>query len=217
MKLKMKRQRQTELPRFIVGALATAGASVANGATVQITFDNNVVSSLTGSGSFNGDLTGDLVVDAVGQTNVNGAWVFVPGYSQLAAGGRSFFSGMSFGFITLGGVRGEQADGADYVSLRGLVSLRFTDLRINGNMETYGWADLEVWGSRSGTELGKVQIHRLIFDEASTSAPTGVTSPSTGIQEWSATSAVPEASTSLGLLALGAGGLLTRRRSKRAA
>jgi hypothetical protein len=53
-----------------------------------------------------------------------------------------------------------------------------------------------------------VQIHRLIFDDAFTTAPTGLTSASTGIQEWSA---VPEPS-SLGLLALGAGGLLARRR-----
>ena len=35
MNVKMKRQGATELPRFAVGALAIAGASVANGATVQ--------------------------------------------------------------------------------------------------------------------------------------------------------------------------------------
>ena len=60
----MKRQESTtELPRFAVGALAIAGASAANGATVQITFTNNVVSSATGAVNFVADLTGDSVDD----------------------------------------------------------------------------------------------------------------------------------------------------------
>jgi hypothetical protein len=68
-----------------------------------------------------------------------------------------------------------------------------------------------------------VQIHRLIFDKDSTTAPTGVAYTDDAHTEFGSsgggggTSAVPEASTSLGLLALGAGGLLTRRRQKRAA
>jgi hypothetical protein len=61
-----------------------------------------------------------------------------------------------------------------------------------------------------------VQIHRLIFDDASTTAPTGLTSASTGIPEWQV-SAVPEPGSNLALLALGAGGLTLRRRLKRAA
>jgi hypothetical protein len=51
-------------------------------------------------------------------------------------------------------------------------------------------------------------VHRLIFDDASATAPTGLTSDSPAFPAWSA---VPEPS-SLGLLALGAGGLLARRR-----
>jgi hypothetical protein len=59
-------------------------------------------------------------------------------------------------------------------------------------------------------------VHRLIFDDASATAPTGVTSASTGIPEWQV-SAVPEPGSNLALLALGAGGLTLRRRLKRAA
>jgi hypothetical protein len=62
-----------------------------------------------------------------------------------------------------------------------------------------------------------VELHRFIFDDTTGAAPVGVTTATTGLSEYGATSAVPEASTSLGLLALGAGGLLTRRRQKRAA
>jgi hypothetical protein len=67
-----------------------------------------------------------------------------------------------------------------------------------------------------------VTVNRLIFDDATggtidglnanTTYTTYVAPPAGG-----GTSAVPEASTSLGLLALGAGGILTRRRQKRAA
>ena len=64
----MKRQGSTALPRFIVGALATAGASAASGATVQITFANNYVANTANGGltNFNGDLTGDTSTDVMG-------------------------------------------------------------------------------------------------------------------------------------------------------
>jgi len=65
----IKRQGSTELPRFIVGALATAGASLASGATVQIAFGNNVVSLATGTTNFVGDLTGDNHADMRGIAN----------------------------------------------------------------------------------------------------------------------------------------------------
>jgi hypothetical protein len=61
-----------------------------------------------------------------------------------------------------------------------------------------------------------VQIHRLIFDDVSTTRPTGLTSASTGIREWSV-AVIPEPGSNLALLALGAGGLTLRRRLKRMA
>jgi hypothetical protein len=60
MTTKMKRQGSTELPRFAAGALAIAGASAANAASVvQITFANNMVSYSTGVTLFVADLSGD--------------------------------------------------------------------------------------------------------------------------------------------------------------
>ena len=106
---------------------------------------------------------------------------------------------------------------------RALVSFTFSDARINNSLVTSGFLDLEGNATIGGD--ASMKIHRLIFNDASTTVPpgTGLTSATTGLSEWSApsggggTSAVPEASSSLGLLALGAGGLLTRRRQKRAA
>ena len=66
MKAKIERQGSNEIPRFAVGAHAIAGASAASGATVQITFANNYISSLTGTGSFAADLTGDGINDMIG-------------------------------------------------------------------------------------------------------------------------------------------------------
>jgi hypothetical protein len=204
MKSKMKRQRQTELPRFIVGALATA-ASAASGATVQITFANNVVSSSTGALNFVADLTGDNTADVD------------RGYKSSGSGGRASINaiGATSGLVlgSWSGTFAQRKLGGNYDNgsgvSRGLVQFRFMDARVNGGLVTTGWLDATASASSSfGSRGASVQIHRLIFDDAFTTAPTGLTSASTGIQEWSA---VPEPS-SLALLALGAGGLLARRR-----
>jgi hypothetical protein len=66
MKTKMKRQGSTELPRFAVGALAIAGASAANAATVQITFNGSFISSST-SNNLDTDIGNDGVIDLIGK------------------------------------------------------------------------------------------------------------------------------------------------------
>lgn len=81
---------------------------------------------------------------------------------------------------------------------------------MNGGFVTNGWLDVSATSGPAGQQ---VRIHRLIFDDASVTAPTGVTSSSPTFTEWQA---IPEPS-SLGLLALGAGGLLARRRREKTA
>jgi hypothetical protein len=193
-----------------VGALAIAGASAANAATVQITFANNVVSEATGLTNFVADLTGDQSPDVVGWSGIYTDRL-VRGFSNLertsALAQAGIYNGAFSVFVNEFDLNVVSA------SRRSLVSFSFVDSRI-GVGSINGWLDVAAFSS-SSEKL--VQIHRLIFDDASTTAPTGLTSASTGIAAWSSTSAVPEASTSLGLLALGAGGLLTRRRLKRAA
>ncbi|MCX8497001.1 MAG: hypothetical protein ORN51_12540 [Akkermansiaceae bacterium] len=70
MKTKIKRQESTELPRFAVGALAIAGASTANAATVQITFKGSFISS-TGGYHIVTDFGGDGVADVVSSNRSN--------------------------------------------------------------------------------------------------------------------------------------------------
>jgi hypothetical protein len=201
MKEKMKRQGSTELPRFAVGALAIAGASAANAATVQISFANNVVSLSSGLTNFVPDLTGDEVADVAGYTS--GTWIGLFGIvttnklgEALSSSGRVFL--------------GEDTEGQSSTD-RALVAFTFSDERINNSVVTSGFLDLEGFSS-TGTSAS-LKIHRLIFDDSSTTAPGGLTTSTTGLSEWSA---VPEPS-SLGLLALGAGGLLVRRRRSQAA
>jgi hypothetical protein len=215
----MKTQGSTELPRFAVGALAIAGASAANGATVQITFANNYVSSSSGVLNLWADLTGDGVTDVAGLHGSYYAAVILPFWS--ASLGRAGTSGggasgnallMVGGYSTVVPVDGSLSG----LTGTGYYGMRFTDSRINAGATTDG--KLELTSRRQAGGEYVVQIHRLIFDDASTAAPTGLPTDLNTIPLWSASiSAVPEASTSLGLLALGAGGLLTRRRQKRAA
>jgi hypothetical protein len=234
MKTKIERQGSTEIPRFAVGALAIAGASAASGATVQIKFANNSVSSSDGLTYFLADLTGDTLDDLFG---VAGLAYGGPGggpFAAVAAIGSSFALAMARanpepGSGALLGLLGDGWFGTvartqpfDWVPLaagvdgfiRGLTVpyMRFNDSDINGGATTFGRLDLTV--SHYGGEF-KVQVHRLIFDDQSTTAPTVLPSDLDDIPVWTRSS-VPEPS-SLALLALGAGGLLARRRRAQAA
>jgi len=99
----------------------------------------------------------------------------------------------------------------DGFTRRGMAEVQFTDSRIHGAV-TFGWLDVTV---SAGVQAQWVQIHRLIFDDASTTAPTGVAYTDAAYPAFVA--AVPEPGSNLALLALGAGGLTLRRRLKRAA
>ena len=204
----MKRQGSTELPRFAVGALAIAGASAANGATVQIAFGNNVVSLSSGATNFVADLTGDLINDVYG-----GAGGTIALVSQLAN------VAMAIPRVNLGKATNSSGDvllgPTQWIAstARALVPFSFSDSRINNSLVTSGFLDLE--GNVTVGGNASMKIHRLIFDDTNAAAP--VVALDATYATFAPVSAVPEASTSLGLLALGAGGLLTRRRTKRAA
>lgn len=220
--MKITKQRQLELPHFVVGALATAGASLANGATVQITLTGNQIST-SGGNQLNADVTGDGTLDFViaGANTAKsvvaknyGAFVDING-NRLSAQNYITTSGVKGDAqFALGGVgtASEPFDSTGF-NIRYLNPISFTDSRINGGLLTNGF--LEVNSISIPETSATVALTRLIFDDGSTAAP--VVSLGETYSNFEPVSAVPEASSSLALLALGAGGLLTRRRSKRAA
>ena len=90
-----------------------------------------------------------------------------------------------------------------------LVAFTLYDSGVNGGAATSGWLDVVATGRGSG-EFGRIEVLRFIFDDVVGSpAPTGVSHASAAFTEFGA--AVPEPS-GLGLLALGAVGVVARRR-----
>ena len=90
-----------------------------------------------------------------------------------------------------------------------LVSFTLHDSGVNGGAATSGWLDVVATG-RSLGEFGRIEVLRFIFDDVVGSpAPTGVSHASAAFTEFGA--AVPEPS-GLVLLALGAVGVVARRR-----
>ena len=224
MKTKLKRQGSAELPRFAVGALAIAGASAANAATVQITFNNSYVSSTAGSVNLDADFGNDGLneLNGVGGGRVAkvsrlGGAVLASAYGSVSSTTNIAGAGIVGGAFDVSSTSG----GVARASKRGLVALSFTDSNIRSGALTTGYLDMTATASQPGEK--RITVNRLIFDidtgraiaglNVNNTYATYVAPPAGG----GGTSAVPEASTSLGLLALGAGGILTRRRSKRAA
>lgn len=208
--MKLKTPNHSNAGKWLPGVLATAaGATAANAATVQITLGNNYVQNALHGGTtyFSSDLTGDDEDDSLfGVTSTVGAGVIVPGFGYLAKALRTSSGGKN-AYVGAANLVG---DG----SVRNLVPFSFSDERINGGRGTNGFLDMT---AKMEGSLYEVRLNRLIFDDLSTTAPAGITTATTGLDEWSEVSAVPEPSAGLALLALGAGGLLTRRRTQRAA
>ncbi len=213
MKTKMKRQGSTELPRFIVGALAATTAS-SQAAIVQITLTGNKITS-TGN-DLVADVTGDGDADLVFGAAVWSAMsanVQIRPVDQLGGGGvvSAFFSGSATYVVKAsfapGGVgyAGVSSGVAGPRSISYLNPITFSDPDINNGNPTGGWLQVNAFNTSATSHT--VQLSRLIFDDEITLRPFFASVP--GAQtEWSA---VPEPS-SFALLALGAGGLLARRR-----
>ena len=218
---KMK-TKQTKIDRsaakWLPGAMALAATTASSqAATVQITLTGNKISS-TGGNQLNADLTGDNVNELV--ISSAGFRSDAVGVSAAAAGGApggfafasygidAYYAGAAFGYS--GGVGVSYAIGNVVQFISFLNPITFSDSRINGGAPTEGW--LQVNAFNTSIADNTVELSRLIFDDASTTRPAFTEIPG----EQTEFSAVPEPS-SLGLLALGAGGLLLRRSRAKAA
>jgi hypothetical protein len=213
--------KQTKIDRsaakWLPGAMALAATTASSqAATVQITLTGNKISS-TGGNQLVADLTGDTVPDMV----INATYQGGPDWYQVGTDNVSAAVGNTNVWLTAGGsssswsVDASFAPGgvgvasatemADKQSISYLNPVTFTDSRINGGNPTDGWLQVNAFNTSETSHT--VEFSRLIFDASSTTRPGFASIP--GAQtEWGA---VPEPS-SLGLLALGAGGLLLRRR-----
>lgn len=210
--MKLKTQKRTYEAMQLPGALALAAAGAAtqaNAAIVQITFANNYVAN-TGNGGiahFTADLTGDGNDDLIAGISPNHA-----GLDSMVSSSRvaiaQIYRGTSV-WVNVGS--SDITANSNSLNLRGLAMMMFTDSGINAGALTYGFLDTTSIVTYPSGEY--IHVNRLIFDDASTSAPTGVAYTDAAYPSYGA---VPEPS-SLGLLALGAGGLLTRRRRSQAA
>ena len=163
------------------------------------------------------DFGGDGDADVRGVVLPSGLVVFglaygPPGVRVGSARGSTVGAGAYVARAVVGGTSATMFNGES--RLRSLAPVVFSDENIRNGTQTYGWLDITAVANHPGEK--RLTVHRLIFDDASATAPTGVTSASTGIPEWQV-SAVPEPGSNLALLALGAGGLTLRRRLKRAA
>ena len=191
-------------------ALAAAGASTAaHAATVQITFQNSFVSSTSGITALDTDVGGDLTADLAGRGTLH--------YARLWVVGRTTGVPLAFGAFTYGGgfaaVGGLSVMGPTAVKT-GVVAFSLVDRGVNGGAATAGWLDVTATGRVSG-ENGHIVVHRFIFDDTGLGAPADVAHTDAAYPEYVA-AVVPEP-LGLGLLALGAGGLLARRRRAMAA
>ena len=218
---KMK-TKQTKIYRsaakWLPGAMALAATTASSqAATVQITLTGNKISS-TGGNQLNADLTGDTVANLLlsfGSVSTEGVFAVLgdggsPPVGTLIASysTTAYFVGASF--VSGGGVGVSYASDAGVQNISYLNPITFTDSRINGGEQTEGWLQVNAFNTSATNHT--VELSRLIFDDASTTRPAFASIPDVQT-EWGA---VPEPS-SLGLLALGAGGLLLRRSRAKAA
>ena len=215
MKTVLSKNNLTQSLTTVTGVLAaTAASSQAIVTLNQITLTGN---KLTLGGNFlNADVTGDGIndinitsFDAVDRGS-NGGYVFAVINGSTVSAAINFRNPFSaYAQFASGGVGVPGSAGATPASIKYLNPISFTDARINGGASTQGY--LEVHAFSTDTKH-VVELTRLVFSPTSTTISTGGLSTSDTYTEWSA---VPEPS-SLGLLALGAGGLVARRRRQAA-
>jgi len=197
---------------------ATAATGAAQAATVQIDLVNNSISSTEGTVNYSTDLSGGGSASWGGQVSwVNAASVHIAqndpynvayAIATVTTGFRTAYRAVVPGYSTA-------APGG---SVTGFLRVTFSDPDINGGAASEGF--LEVTASAISAFIAEITLNRLVFDDASTTRPSGVTVgvavSSIGSVENGVFSPVPEPS-SFGLLALGAGGVALRRQRKKSA
>lgn len=188
-------------------AAATAGGvAQSHAGMVTINLSNNFISA-TGGNHLNADLTGDGVADVVianafnlVSTNPSLGFPYVHYVARVNLNGVLASAGLfrydGYGFLQLGSqVKKFSGAGSGIVSgsLTGSIPVSFKDLHINGGALTKGSLEVSVLGKVVPSEPGqpnsvaKVQLDSLTFH-------------------------TPDNGSSLGLLAMGAGGVLALRK-----
>ena len=191
---------------LVAGTLTTSLATFSNAAPVQITLLGNRLS--TAANTLNADITGDGVDDLNFSSTIRVASGVRVSISQsgIFAGISNNTSYRLAAFFAVGGVgTGVAYGGTTPQNINYLNPIIFTDVRINSGSATQAW--LQVNAFNSSLTNHTVALTRVIFDDTSVTRPSYAVIPGTQT-EWSA---IPEPS-SLALLALGAGGLLMRRK-----
>ena len=222
MKTTVSKTSLTQSLTTVTGVLAsTVVSSHAAVSTInQITLSSNLLS--TNLNGLNADLTGDGTNDitlGAGVADVGSAYVSING-NNVRAARYTIIDSSSNARVTFqvdaifanGGVGVGAQSGLSLQNIKYLNPISFTDARINGGATTQGY--LEVNAFNKSPLSHTVALTRLVFDPNSTTMTTAGLSTGTTYTEWVAP-VVPEPS-SLGLLALGAGGLLARRRRQAA-
>ncbi|NWK56449.1 PEP-CTERM sorting domain-containing protein [Verrucomicrobiaceae bacterium N1E253] len=192
-----------------IGAAVITVTAATHAATVQITFTNNhVINNNVGDLMF-ADLTGDniddIVLGAVSKPpfSTNGIQRSIAGRQAVAD--QTFISGVGYFYGAQAAGSNSEASSRSLAQQYYLMSIPITDARINGGTPTTAW--METHASASSGNY-KITITRLVFDDASTAAPSGVTANGAAFAEWVP---VPEPS-STALFGLGSLALLIRRR-----